>query len=525
MTQTLEAALSSGDLAGAAALWPQDTPPSPLIYEMSVRALIAELSGDAREEHLQALWPLIATQPVVGEANNFVPAIVRIAMIQMRLEPKAFERLIAFIAANIGAVEGETAELIAFGLQLHPDGPGHDAAVVKFALNSGFGRFCVFFDFRYRRHAGALARWMRGADLSGLNGEQMFALCVFASTLSDEDADKTLAQCARFDDPVPSAEGVLGRAQRLRNAPRKALRSPPRIALCVSGQLRGYDRCAPTWAKLGFEAPNVDTFVHTWRNIGRKYPFAGHAERCFSGAFIDAFRSGVRIMGQRPLEQAYPSLFAWFKAHADIDEAALRDLYKTDHIVIEDDSTPAFASFSNSDKMYDKTQRCYELARDSGRDYDLIVRIRPDKPVQSAAALDWIAIGAELSAKRKIYADVGPFLHYAAQYGIGDQFAVGDTETMALYSTAYEQTRAAKAAPRYGFPGMCHPHSNFAAAAFAAGIRVAGMPNVVFGPPVDSEAIGVRALSELVRRDIRAAPRHEVDRIFLAAIEQDMASA
>ena len=49
--------------------------------------------------------------------------------------------------------------------------------------------------------------------------------------------------------------------------------------------------------------------------------------------------------------------------------------------MLKDDQAEKFKGWSNSKKMHYKIHACAELARHGGRDYDLIVRIRPDMPL------------------------------------------------------------------------------------------------------------------------------------------------
>jgi hypothetical protein len=44
-----------------------------------------------------------------------------------------------------------------------------------------------------------------------------------------------------------------------------------RIALCISGQLRGYEAAHPSWSRLGLDRHEVTRFVHVWQDIGRNW--------------------------------------------------------------------------------------------------------------------------------------------------------------------------------------------------------------------------------------------------------------
>ncbi len=119
-----------------------------------------------------------------------------------------------------------------------------------------------------------------------------------------------------------------------------------RIAVCISGQLRGYRQVFASWHHLGLERHDADYFVHVWRRIGRKIPLIpskGHLQRLFTDAFCDAYADALRQHGARDLERAYPGFFRFFTAGGDcVTQAELQRFYRTDAVVAEDDAAAPF---------------------------------------------------------------------------------------------------------------------------------------------------------------------------------------
>jgi hypothetical protein len=71
-----------------------------------------------------------------------------------------------------------------------------------------------------------------------------------------------------------------------------------RIAVCISGQLRGFRQAYPTWTRLGLDHHDCFFAVHAWKKIGRNMPIKSDtAQRCFSGQFLRAYKDVVSRMG------------------------------------------------------------------------------------------------------------------------------------------------------------------------------------------------------------------------------------
>ena len=84
-----------------------------------------------------------------------------------------------------------------------------------------------------------------------------------------------------------------GRASKLRAAAINALRMAAprlaphrrkaRVALCVSGQLRGHEQAFESWKRALLPSAEFDIYVHTWKDVGRSSPKPGRKTLPFEG--------------------------------------------------------------------------------------------------------------------------------------------------------------------------------------------------------------------------------------------------
>ena len=78
---------------------------------------------------------------------------------------------------------------------------------------------------------------------------------------------------------LQAAKNMAGRRLKFVTPSRRKIR----IAVCVSGQLRGYAKAFPTWKDTLLQHVDYDLFVHSWARVGRSgigpsrhvFPFEG----------------------------------------------------------------------------------------------------------------------------------------------------------------------------------------------------------------------------------------------------------
>lgn len=369
--------------------------------------------------------------------------------------------------------------------------------------------------------------------VSTLDGIQAYHYALLLST-GDRGLFTRFLQTATLDgtatDDLTQPMGVLCHAWREIKAAKADLSAPAlvstkklRIALCISGQLRGYEQAKQSWDKFGFAGHDVDSYVHSWTAIGRKFPYVAHADRCFSGEFLEEYRRVATAISEVEMRRRYPAFYAFFQNGGnEATVEGLSELYGTKQVVLEDDRSGQFLEMTNSTKMYYKTEACFNLAKASGKNYDLVIRIRPDKEVASCEPVDWCEVHSQLQQNHMIYAATKSELHWLIGYMVDDQFAIGDAACMDKYSRAYSFTFEAVRNRYYGFPQGFGGHINFAHTAFRNGIHVTEMPGLTFGSLLDPQTIAPDILFGLLQEDLLGRDPDLYDQRLMAACQQDM---
>ncbi|MCJ2037040.1 hypothetical protein [Methylobacterium sp. J-068] len=290
-----------------------------------------------------------------------------------------------------------------------------------------------------------------------------------------------------------------------------------RIAVCVSGQLRGYRAALATWAKLGLDAHDVHYFVHAWKDVGRKLPVSPSSGSGSPNLFA-AYSRFMHEIDNDLLRRWYPSFFS----QELVTEAELYDLYKADRVVVDDDTLPPFAAMNNSEKMHYKIHAAGRLAREAG-DFDLVIRIRPDKEVAASNA-DWIDLLSYSERNDTIFVDRGKVSDGHFNLLIGDQFAFGTQRLMQIYEDTYNfQTESwAVRRPLFGPPHQAH--ISLALTCFYQAVDVEAADTIRFGRLLDAQARSPALLLQALQHDIGPVPRNHADSALLAAARADVAA-
>lgn len=327
------------------------------------------------------------------------------------------------------------------------------------------------------------------------------------------------------DAPAPVTAGDTAAMIATRIADRSLLtpalaRLPARltIAVCVSGQMRGYTKAFPTWQNLGLDGHDVYFVVHTWKRIGRKY-FLEQLSRSFDPPLDTILHDIVSEAGHGFFQARYSRLCAVAQQSREVSEAMLRDFYQTDLVVVEDDVAGMMRNRSNSWKMHRKIADCHAFAVSEGRPADLYMRIRGDAELAADGPEDWDAIFRETLGGRSIFADEPYRLVPKLGCRIGDLLAVGGREAMDGYAAAFADTEAAAEGAVYGFPRAHHPHSNLAYATLYHGVIVKPFQHLRVASLLDPDKLPLDAIAAAIREDIGPSPRDAYDRRLLDALE------
>lgn len=241
----------------------------------------------------------------------------------------------------------------------------------------------------------------------------------------------------------------------------------PKVALCISGQLREYTSVHESTIKFIANEYDADIFIHTWDNSGNRLPKPTRAGYC--QIFPENFYAVIekhQLLGQRLFER-YPSLKAAILYGDKINKRAIKQCYgENTTVIIEKESDmadiftklsrkPGWAKHPNQAKMYYKIYACNELKKkkeeEQGFLYDVVIRFRADQPLEAPFSLE--SIYDVIYDDNVIYSD-GVFA-----YGYGDIFAYGSSKAIDHYSSIWlnvEKFSELDTLPAFRFPVVPH---------------------------------------------------------------------
>ena len=405
-----------------------------------------------------------------------------------------------------------------------------------------FERFARLFE-QYLTDKIEEASWLSVANsteiLAYLNFAAIFSLPMFRRLITAvrRNADLTAIP---DDDDMTNAAGIVANIVRLApdddaamaaddlSAPlaRPALATVPqrlRIAVCVSGQMRGYEQAFPTWAQLGLDQHDTRYFAHVWKDIGHNW------QRMWvflkRNTFLwDTF---VRPNAIDFLRTRYPIMIeAALRASAlgsEVNEQRVSAFYDTPFVRVEDDKQGEFASKNNFWKMHYKIEQAHRLARDAGP-FDLMIRFRPDREIAAVSDLDWREIYWRSRHGRTLFVDEG-YIYTERKAWLADQFAVGCPEVMDVYADVFADTNRAVQTQRLPLDFTPHfiAHSNLFCLTFYRGISGRTLPGVKFGRLLDPVILSPHDALALIRQDLAVREVDELDRQLVAVCEEEIA--
>lgn len=288
---------------------------------------------------------------------------------------------------------------------------------------------------------------------------------------------------------------------------KSAITPPPklRIALCVSGQLRGFKDAFATWSNFGLHDHDIDTYVHTWKNVGVRFPdpkWRPHVERRFQDQnFITKYIKLCDNHGIDEIKRLYPSIFSTETGDHIANHTTLQKIYgETSKILIDDESDPKFARMANQDKMYYKIMECFKLAQKSGKEYDLIIRIRPDFKVGPHTKINWHDIYKACQTHKVVFSETAPLLK--ENIFIGDQLGIATYEVAKTYSECYKFHDQAREENILGIPATRLGHTSLAWTLLLHGIKSQELPHAQWGGLSDVQKLDNKQIRILLEKDI-----------------------
>ena len=268
-----------------------------------------------------------------------------------------------------------------------------------------------------------------------------------------------------------------------------------RVAICVSGQMRGYVNAIPSWkSALNLDEVDYDVFVHTWKNIGRKALTPHHAERNFYNPFAEIFSKSWE-KNKSGFTARYPNLFKLFDKEANVEIDDIERVLSPKSTVIDPDSIFP-NSVPNTFRMHYKIEKCYELSQLREEKYDLILRIRPDKKLFSCSEFDWGKLYNSVYNDKIIYSDIPIKIGHPHGIVMGDQFILADPEAantiFRIWSLPASIRQNVFGAPPLSFLEMgteLRQHTSLAFLCHYAGRQVERFPYPIFGKGGDTHSL------------------------------------
>lgn len=235
--------------------------------------------------------------------------------------------------------------------------------------------------------------------------------------------------------------------ERFTSAPNKA---NPRVALCLSGQLRSFEAHWPQIKAQIADPLGADVFISTWDKVGFGAGYGADTSRFLDPSIIQCLPAELR------------GLDAFFAAFPSVREAllaqpisSLKILERTEGLsavrVHEEDAFDVFVASTytkslcrdgtginnttaiNNIKMFYTMQDSFRLmekfAKSNDVGYDSVIRMRPDVKLTDACAPSLICAP---------FSDDIIFVNHYHKYGVSDQFAVGTVNAMRTYMSSFE---------------------------------------------------------------------------------------
>jgi hypothetical protein len=220
----------------------------------------------------------------------------------------------------------------------------------------------------------------------------------------------------------------------------------PRVAVCVSGQLRSYLASWPT-TKAALEGMDVTYFVFTWDKTGAGFGVGDSISR----KLPDSVRYKIASTFQTKdfFSTRYPKTFDLLNESSTITTAECMEFFDTPFVEVKDEEKfeARYESYSglrwdgnlNQPKMYYGIHRAIMMKKkyedEINMRFDAVIRIRPDLGIQRIGATD---IGIASSGNIALCTH----LHLN---NIGDIFLIMSTEVADIVGNMWPAMEAAKA--------------------------------------------------------------------------------
>ena len=282
----------------------------------------------------------------------------------------------------------------------------------------------------------------------------------------------------------------------------KSKKKKLKIAICISGQLRGYREAFKSWQKFGFNSHDIDIYASVWRNTGRRKIQKSHLNRIFHERFEKVFRDYTSGKSDQEIAYLLPSLYKYFDVDVPITERDIIDTYSPEKFEIIEDSN--FSDKDNKFKMHFMIERSFSLIDDPEK-YDLLIRVRPDKSLDNFN-IDWEDIYSTLDDKTILVSNPCK-IHSVVGFVMDDQFAVGKPNPMREYFTTFRKCQEKEGVFKSEEYHQFRAHMSLFLSLVEQSINVQTITDferdIAWGELLDAEKISDHHLKKLLKEDVK----------------------
>lgn len=216
-----------------------------------------------------------------------------------------------------------------------------------------------------------------------------------------------------------------------------------KVAVCISGQLRAFEKNAAHIVESIVKPLQADVFLHTWDKQPSTPPELRILQRFIGPQLLEALPLHLRQIAA--FRQRFPKTTQKLQhpTFTDVTESGIRSILDCKKIVIESDAdflerTEISQSLlhqgkTNQAKMFYKIHACDNLRRatelETGEDYDVVIRIRPDLRIRFPEISKF---ALECASNPNVI-----YVNSTHGDGISDLFAISSGPGMTAYSAVW----------------------------------------------------------------------------------------
>lgn len=231
-----------------------------------------------------------------------------------------------------------------------------------------------------------------------------------------------------LDKPFFNKKNILCETQ-------KNIKSKKRVAVLISGQMRGYKEALPDVVNKLIKPLDADVFLSTWLQSGYREPSSLESERIFDGEFLVTWKEVLINYSLKELKKLYVHTFDYLESLGTVDKYDIQKLISPKNSIYDDASDSEFYNWSGSKCMHYKMKSAFSLSKEHSH-YDVYIRLRPDKKITGINIEKLNALIQSVGENDILFrsgVNTGPF-----GIAICDQFSLGGYNAMQAYHNIYD---------------------------------------------------------------------------------------